>query len=467
MDMHERRTPSPAISFIVPAYNAEHTLRDTLESVVAQSRTDWEAIVVDDGSTDGTAQIAMGFGDARVTVVRQGNTGLAGARNAGLRHATGECVCFLDADDVVRPSFAESMLGAIGNEDAVACWYELVGPAGEPLGWACMPSRVDLAWDRLIRNNPLAVTAVVRRVSLARRLGRVDAFNTSLRVLEDWDLWLRLAQAGVRWAPFVEEPLVHVRLRGGSLSQAVERMHEAGLGVIRSHARSEDERSGAIRQWNLLHAARYAASGDGDQASTLLRACEPMDIDDRAMFAGMYRSAMQRSRLVGPEAAASLVQEWGAWLSTVLPGGRGAELARSLDLLPDSWRCVGRAFAHSLLDDDVGVVLGVGHNGREALVGACEVRAGVCWLDDRESAGLPRQLSTQCQRIERKDLTPRHVVLVTPNGGEAISGDLRARGVRVFDRRAGRTGCALPVGRGLRIDDAQGVEAMHPHAAGS
>jgi len=439
--MHERRTSSPAISFIVPAYNAELTLRETLASLVAQSRTDWEAIVVDDGSTDGTAQIAEGVGDARIIVVRQINTGLAGARNAGLRRATGECVCFLDADDVVQPSFVESMLGAIGDHDAVACWYELVGPAGQPLGWACMPTREDLAWDRLIRNNPLAVTAVVRRVSLVRRLGRVEAFDPALRVLEDWDLWLRFAQAGGCWAPFVEEPLVRVRLRGGSLSQAVERMHDAGLGVIRTHARSEEERCGAIRHWNLLHAARYAASGDGDQASALLRDCEPMDADDRAMFAGMYRSAMQRSRLVGPEAAETLRQEWGAWLSTVLPEGRSAELAQSLESLPVSWRRVGRAFANSLLDDDVGVVLGVGQNGREALAGACEARAGVCWLDDREAAGLPRQLASQCPRIERKDLTSKHVVLVTPNDGEAISSDLRARGVRVFDRRVERTRC--------------------------
>lgn len=437
--MHERKAPNPAISFIVPAYNAEQTLRETLASVAAQSRTDWEAVVVDDGSTDQTAQLAEGFGDARIVVVRQVNTGLAGARNAGLRRATGEFVCFLDADDVVRPSFAEQMLGAIGDDDAVACWYELVGPAGQPLGWACMPTREDLAWDRLIRNNPLAVTAVVRRVSLERRLGRVDAFNAALRVLEDWDLWLRWACAGARWAPVVEEPLVRVRLRGGSLSQAVGRMHEAGLGVIRTHARNEEELSGALRHWSLLHAARYAASGDGYQANALLRACDPMDRDDRAMFAGMYRSAMQRSRLVGPEAAEALRREWGAWLSKVLPDGRGAELAQSLESLPASWRCVGRAFANSLLEDDVGVVLGVGQNGREALAGACEARAGVCWLDDRDAAGLPNQLASRCQRIERKDLTPKHVVLVTPNGGEAISGDLRARGVRVFDRRVERT----------------------------
>jgi glycosyltransferase involved in cell wall biosynthesis len=439
MDMHERRTPSPAISFIVPAYNAEQTLRETLASIAAQSRTDWEAIVVDDGSTDDTARIAEGFGDARMVVVRQDNAGLAGARNAGLGRAAGECVCFLDADDVVRPSFAERMLGALGDDDAVACWYELVGPAGQPLAWTCMPTREDLAWDRLIRNNPLAVTAVVRRVSLVRMLGRVDAFNDALRVLEDWDLWLRLTHAGARWAPFVEEPLVRVRLRGGSLSQAVGCMHETGLGVIRTHARSEEECVGAIRHWNLLHAARYAASGDRDQANVLLRACEPLDRDDRAMFAGMYRSAMQRSRLVGPAATEALRQEWGTWLSRVLPDERGAELAQSLESLPVCWRSVGRAFANSLLEDDVGVVLGVGQNGREALAGACEVRAGVCWLDDRAAAGLPHRLSSQCRRIERKDLTPRHVVLVTPNGGEAISGDLRARGVRVFDRRKERT----------------------------
>ena len=88
----------PEVSVIMPAYNGAEFIREAIESVLAQSCSDWELIVVDDGSSDETAQIVLGFG-ARVVLQQQAHRGPAAARNLGLLKAAGKYIAFLDADD--------------------------------------------------------------------------------------------------------------------------------------------------------------------------------------------------------------------------------------------------------------------------------------------------------------------------------------------------------------------------------
>ena len=96
---------SPSISIIVPAYNCEAYLQRTLNSIIAQQIQDWEAIVVDDGSTDDTGIICDAFSqqDHRFIVIHQENMGPGKARNTGIRHATGEYICFVDGGDYLHP----------------------------------------------------------------------------------------------------------------------------------------------------------------------------------------------------------------------------------------------------------------------------------------------------------------------------------------------------------------------------
>lgn len=96
---------TPIVSIMMPAYNAEHTIEQAIASVLAQTMPDWELIVVDDGSSDGTAQRAAAYAarDARIRLVRQANGGEASARNTALQHMRGELVAFLDADDFYLP----------------------------------------------------------------------------------------------------------------------------------------------------------------------------------------------------------------------------------------------------------------------------------------------------------------------------------------------------------------------------
>src|ERR1051326_8576700 len=100
----------PVIAFVVPAYNATATLADTLRSVLAQSVTDLEVVVVDDGSQDDPGAVVRDLDDRRARLWAQANRGLAGARNAGFARTTAPVLCFLDADDLVVPCFAAVML---------------------------------------------------------------------------------------------------------------------------------------------------------------------------------------------------------------------------------------------------------------------------------------------------------------------------------------------------------------------
>src|SRR5262245_41508013 len=108
------------VSVVIPCYNARPYLEETIRSVFSQTFTPCEILVVDDGSSDGSAHVAEGFGD-RVRVIRQRNQGECAARNAGLQAACGEWIAFLDADDVWKPNKLELQVAAVRRHEEVVC----------------------------------------------------------------------------------------------------------------------------------------------------------------------------------------------------------------------------------------------------------------------------------------------------------------------------------------------------------
>jgi len=123
---------NPLISVVIPTYNREHCVRQSLDSVFGQTFKDFEVIVVDDGSTDGTVEILKSYGD-RIRLICQKNAGAGAARNTAIRVAQGKYVAFLDSDDQWRPEKLEVQMGFIAKYGAKVCYSRCVGENGESL----------------------------------------------------------------------------------------------------------------------------------------------------------------------------------------------------------------------------------------------------------------------------------------------------------------------------------------------
>ncbi len=222
----------PRVSVIMAAWQAEATVQAALASLRAQHMTDWEAIVVDDGSTDGTVAVVQREVDARIHLLRCEHAGAAAARNAGLTRASADWLLFLDADDTLLPNALGRMcekLDEAPDVDALCCGWTRVGPDG-----AVMPAEYpEFFGEPFAAFSRYCATVIhgcmVRRATVLK----AGAFDPSFAVCEDWDLWLRLARAGARWAT-LREPLVEYRLRAGSLTTRVRPLWNAARRVLTS-----------------------------------------------------------------------------------------------------------------------------------------------------------------------------------------------------------------------------------------
>lgn len=190
------------VSIIIPAYRNAATLSRTLASINAQRHRNWRAIIACDGSTDGTYEIACqaAASDNRITALDLPHGGASRARNAGLAEATGDWLLFLDADDTISPGFLSHMLGVAARNphvDIVACGYRRLDELGRSCGrFAPLPLDKD-GLAVCAAGPPGAIHSfIVRR----ERVVRCAGFDETLRTNEDWDLWLRLAKDGCRFA---------------------------------------------------------------------------------------------------------------------------------------------------------------------------------------------------------------------------------------------------------------------------
>lgn len=190
----------PIVSIIMPLYNKASQVLNTIESVKAQTVTNWELIVVDDGSTDGGAALVDELQDFRIRVVRQVNAGVSVARNNGINCANSELIAFLDADDIWRPKFLKSILNLVVDFPD-AQWYA-TGYEIQPLGSASYISRlrgkecfqrgllVDY-FEKAARSDPPVFTSAtcVQRSAICS----IGGFPEGIANGEDLVTWARLA----------------------------------------------------------------------------------------------------------------------------------------------------------------------------------------------------------------------------------------------------------------------------------
>ncbi|HXS13599.1 MAG TPA: glycosyltransferase [Acidobacteriaceae bacterium] len=206
------------ISVVIPAYNAAHFLPRCLSSVFAQTLHPAEVIVVDDGSTDDSAEIARKLG---ARVVSRPNGGLSAARNTGIESAGNEWVALLDADDLWSPEKLRAQADLV-QEDTVLV-YTGIRIFGDEGVRSIRPGASPAEARKMLRyRNPITPSTVVaRREALARNGG----FREDIRACEDWDMWVRLQRLGNFAA--VTEPLTDYYVGPSTMSADPKRMLDA------------------------------------------------------------------------------------------------------------------------------------------------------------------------------------------------------------------------------------------------
>lgn len=177
-----------ALSVIMPCYNASEWVEETIESLKAQSSMDWECIICDDGSKDDSLEVINRAieGDGRFTVFSKENAGPSAARNAAVLRSNGRYLMFLDADDLISPSYIEKAVGWLDSHPQCAMWYSAGKKFDEEKMWPM--GRPYTRYSDLLRQNYFFISGVIRRSDF----DRVGGFDETMPAYEDWELWIRL-----------------------------------------------------------------------------------------------------------------------------------------------------------------------------------------------------------------------------------------------------------------------------------
>ena len=211
---------TPAVSVVMPAYNVAEYIGAALDSIFNQTYTDYEVIVVNDGSpdTDELERVLEPYRD-RIVYLKQENLGLSVARNKAIRAARGQYIALLDSDDFWERDYLSVQVREIERDPTIDVLYAdafIFGDspvAGKTFMQVC-PSEGEVTLERLIREECHVMVSVLARREAIMRAG---LFDESLRSAEDFDLWLRIVEQGSR-IEYHRKPLTHYRRRADSLS---------------------------------------------------------------------------------------------------------------------------------------------------------------------------------------------------------------------------------------------------------
>jgi len=224
---------NPLFSIIIPCYNQAHFLPDCLNSILEQEFQDWEAIVVNDGSTDETSQVAIGYQekDTRIKLIEKENGGLSSARNFGIRSAQGKRFIFLDADDFLYSNCLFEIAKLV-NQDSdkilIQYGYSYINEDKTSILHTVLPSEQ----KNIIPQIFSSVLGPCHSICISKKLcDGIGFFDESLRSVEDWDFWLRAAKVGATHKA-IKSPLVYYRYVRNSMSRNPFVMYDALKKVI-------------------------------------------------------------------------------------------------------------------------------------------------------------------------------------------------------------------------------------------
>lgn len=267
----------PLASIIVPAFNVAKTLTTTLDALFAQTFSDFEIIVVDDGSTDTTAAILQKFkGLPGFRVITQRNRGLAGARNTGIAAARGHYIGFCDADDIWLPEKLARHVTHLQSNPDIGVSYSgsaLIDDGGAPLGMAQTPRLKNVTAEHIFKRNPIGngSAPVIRKAVFAAIAHRPASeqsrdwyFDETFRQSEDIECWLRIALTTDWKFEGIEGNLTHYRINAGGLSAATDLQFAAWERMVSKLSKISpvffSRNVNAARAYQLRYLARRAIS---------------------------------------------------------------------------------------------------------------------------------------------------------------------------------------------------------------
>ena len=226
---------SPLVSIVIPTYNHAPMLQRALATVVEQTYQNWNAIVVNNFSTDNTLEVVAAFNDPRIQCVNFRNNGVIGAsRNEGIALATGKYVAFLDSDDTWFPTKLEQCVEILETGSDLVCHAEYwIDESGKSRLVAYGPSEAATHHNLIYKGNRISTSATVVRTAL---LKEVHGFDVAPELIstEDYDLWIRLAAKSDKFA-FLSEPLGEYHRHDNNVSANIEKHLAAELALLEKH----------------------------------------------------------------------------------------------------------------------------------------------------------------------------------------------------------------------------------------
>ena len=259
------------VTIIIPAYNSMQYLPATLKSVFKQTYQDFEIVVVNDGSTDGTEKYISSLNEPRLRVISQTNQGASAARNKGIIDAKGKYIAFLDADDLWSATKLEKQVSCLENQAEVGLvysWTALADENGKPTGRSVISHAEGNVWQQLLTELSFIAcgsTPLIRKECF----DSVGLFDLDLCPAEDWDMWLRIA-ACYTFA-VIKEPLVLYRSNPNSMSKSYLLMWQSACKTIEKALQSVPDNLSSLknRAYNSLYfylSWQSIKSGDCQQA---------------------------------------------------------------------------------------------------------------------------------------------------------------------------------------------------------
>ena len=229
------RSVNGLVSVVIPTYNHAHFIKQALQSVIDQTYTNWEAIVVDNHSEDNTDSIINSFADARIKILKIYNNGvIAVSRNLGIKHARGKWVAFLDSDDWWYPEKLELSVKVLKNGAQLVCHAENWIKNGTLFRTVKYGPQYNSGYRQLLFGKNCFSTSAV--TVLRESVVSVDNFTENPKAIsaEDYHLWLKLSKGSIR-TEFIDQPLGCYRIYAVSQSSNLIRQMKAEQWVLKNN----------------------------------------------------------------------------------------------------------------------------------------------------------------------------------------------------------------------------------------